>query len=555
MLLAVAGAPLLTGLAVALAPSEALAQSRSSGGYSRPSSSSSRTPSFSAPRPSTRTPSTSGGYARPSPSGSSRPSVAAPWFSPSAGDRAVSRQQSGSALGTYRAQQDSANRPSAPASSSGGWNQGGTQSGSPGGGQWGGPTGSQGGSQGGSWFPSGRSNQGSAPVIRQAERPGWYSRNGWTAPSSIFGPPRSFGIWDGLFLYALVSNLSRPSTADFFHNRQNDPGTQQWRAEADRLARDNKDLRLRLEELDRQVATRKRAPVDPNYLPPDIPPGVALAMPVSGRTPSTAPANDNQDGTPWTLIAIVVGGAIVAWVLWRRIRKRGGGDGGSMNILGSAGAMLRRKISGEAYKPSRFRVGMTVPFDPTPFVLAQGATKVVAPQPDTDAMRLTVTAVGAVTGDGVELTRLYLPDARSMFQLHTDADGAPDECRFFSRIDEITPADGSEWDFWLHPAEGIIGWPQFQTKDGKMYDRVWSPGPTRVPPLDLTETMTVANASGPDVTQALRRQSMLYAAPTGAPSPAPATEYILVSVIEAGGQAWVEIAAGMDVNPGMLELS
>ena len=465
--------------------------------------------------------------------------MAAPWSNPSAGDRAVSRQQSGSALGTYRAQQDSASRPSAPAGPSGVWNQGGTQSGP----------------QGGSWFSGGAWNQRSAPVIRQAERPGWYSQNGWTAPSSIFGPPRSFGIWDGLFLYALVSNLSRPSTADFFHNRQNDPGTQQWRAEADRLAQDNKDLRLRLEELDRQVAARKGAPVDPNYLPPDIPRGVAMAMPVSGRTPSTAAANDNQDGTPWTLIAIVVGGAIVGWVLWQRMRKRGGGDGGSMNILGSAGAMLRHKISGETYKPSRFRVGMTFPFDPTPFVLAQGATKVVAPQPDTGAMRLTVTAVGTVTGDGVDLTRLYLPDNRSMFQVHTDADGTPDECRFFSRIDEITPADPSEWDFWLHPAEGIIGWPQFQTKDGKMYDRVWAPGPTRIAPLDLTETMTVANASGPDVTQALHRQAMLYAAPTGVPSPAPATEYILVSVMQAGGQAWVEIAAGMDVNPGMLELS
>ncbi len=371
----------------------------------------------------------------------------------------------------------------------------------------------------------------------------------------MFGPPRSFGIWDGLFLYALVSNLSRPGTADFFHNRQNDPGTQQWRAEADRLARDNKDLRQRLDELDRQVAARKGTPVDPNYLPPNVPAGVALAMPVSGRTPSTAAANDNQDDIPWTLIALVVGGVIVGWVLWQRMRKRAGGDGGSMSILGSAGAMLRHKISGEAYKPSRFRVGMTFPFDPTPFVLAQGATKVIAPQPDTNAMRLTVTAAGAVTGDGVELTRLYLPDNRSMFQIHTDADGTPDECRFFSRIDEITPTDPSEWDFWLHPAEGIIGWPQFQTKDGKMYDRVWAPGPTRIPPLDLTETMTVADATGPDVTQALHRQSMLYAAPTGVAPPAPATEYILVSVIQAGGQAWVEIAAGMDVNPGMLELS
>jgi hypothetical protein len=48
---------------------------------------------------------------------------------------------------------------------------------------------------------------------------------------------------------------------------------------------------------------------------------------------------------------------------------------------------------------------------------------------------------------------------------------------------------------------------------------------------------------------------MLYAASTGAASPAPGTEYILVSVVEEAGQAWVEIAAGIDVSPGLLDLS
>jgi hypothetical protein len=48
---------------------------------------------------------------------------------------------------------------------------------------------------------------------------------------------------------------------------------------------------------------------------------------------------------------------------------------------------------------------------------------------------------------------------------------------------------------------------------------------------------------------------MLYAAPTGAAEPAPPTEYILVSAVEAEGQAWVEIAAGIDVNPATLSLA
>ena len=47
---------------------------------------------------------------------------------------------------------------------------------------------------------------------------------------------------------------------------------------------------------------------------------------------------------------------------------------------------------------------------------------------------------------------------------------------------------------------------------------------------------------------------MLYGAPTGAAAPAPQTEYILVSTVEAGGQAWVEIHAGIDINPAALQL-
>lgn len=222
-----------------------------------------------------------------------------------------------------------------------------------------------------------------------------------------------------------------------------------------------------------------------------------------------------------------------------------------MRNLGTAGAMLRHKLSGEAYRPDRFRVGMTFAFDPTPFVLAAGATKVASPATDTDSRRLTATAIGTLTGQGAQLLRLYLSDERSVFQIHLDASGTPDECRFFSTIDVITPADQAEWGVWLDMREGMIGWPQFQTKDGKLYDRVWAPGGDRVTPMMMTEAIETADQPP----RQFRRQSMLYAAATGAAAPAPHTEYILVSAVEDGQSAWVEIAAGIDVNPGMLELS
>jgi hypothetical protein len=53
----------------------------------------------------------------------------------------------------------------------------------------------------------------------------------------------------------------------------------------------------------------------------------------------------------------------------------------------------------------------------------------------------------------------------------------------------------------------------------------------------------------------VRRLAMLYAAPTGAQAPAPETEYVLVAAVEDGGQAWVEVHAGLDVNPAVLQLA
>jgi hypothetical protein len=195
---------------------------------------------------------------------------------------------------------------------------------------------------------------------------------------------------------------------------------------------------------------------------------------------------------------------------------------------------------------TRLRVGMTMPVDPSPFLLAAGLTKV---QPPEGSGMISVEVVGLLREGSVVLHRLYLPGGKAFFQLHLGADGQPDECRYFSRLDEVTPTDNQEWGLWLDPAEGMIGWPSFQTKDGKMYGRVWAPGNSRVPPRKMEETLQYV-----DRTEQRQLQIMLYGGPTGGTPPAPETEYILVSAIEATDQAWVEIDAGIDINPAGLTL-
>ncbi|WP_148219688.1 DUF2491 family protein [Azospirillum sp. B510] len=540
-----------TAAAVALAPQQAEARagssSRSSGGYSRPS----RTPSVSGGSGG------SGGYSRPSASrtpstdSSGSPSVAAPSGSApsSAGDKAFSQQGSADALNRYRAKQEADRTPpTQPAASS--------------------QTSSQGSGTGGSgwsWGWGGSSYR--TPSTRPAPA-NPYGGYGWAPPPYTVSAPRRFGIWDGLFLWFMLDTLTRPGHAAFFHNNADDPGYREWRQEADRLARDNADLRAKLDQLDQSVAAQSGAPREAGKLPPDVPATLARADSASSvdsasaAQASQAPRRSGHGFWWWGLL--LLGGAVL-FLLWRARRRMDApakstpvseapvsnavSNGGSnVPLFGTLGNYVNQKLSGKAYSPSLFRLGMTVTVDPTPFLLAEGTTKVKAPDTGTDRL-VSIEAVGTVTSGPATVYRLHLPGG-GFFQIHLGPDGQPDECRYFTPIDSVTPADEGEWGFWLDDAEGMIGWPEFQTKDGKLYPRVWQPGASRIQPFTLGEARQTLRG-----TETVTSRSMLYGASTGAASPAPATEYILVEAVERSGRASVEIAAGIDVNPASLSLS
>ena len=189
---------------------------------------------------------------------------------------------------------------------------------------------------------------------------------------------------------------------------------------------------------------------------------------------------------------------------------------------------------------------MTFPADPSPFLLAAGVTKVKPP--DTNGM-VSVEALGLITNGGASLHRLYLPGREAFFMLHLRLDGTLDECLYFTVLDQIMPASRDEWGFWLDPAQGTIGWPQFQTKDGKLYDRLWAPGSSRVQPIQQVETMQDTGG-----TTERKIQAMLYGAHTGANPPTPEVEYVLVCAVERGNEAWIEVWVGIDINPAALTL-
>lgn len=546
----------VAGTLVFATPDEAQARSSSSsssGGYSRSSSSSSRTPSVSSSSSSSRSSSGSSGYSRSSSSSSSGGYSRTPTTSTttrdsgssssSASDKAFSRQGSSDALKAYRESQTpkttttttttNTNTNTTRPNTGSGWSWGGGNSGGGGSTNWNWGSGSRRGSDtyrpphGGSWS-------------------GWYGQRGWTPPAYV-NQGRGFGIWEGVALYFLLDTLTSPGHAAFFHNHQSDPGLQEWRAEAEKLARDNAELKAKLASLDKSLAQMKGQPVDPEMLPLDIP--VEVVTNKSAQESVAALRAQQEGGGGWFWIIVVL--AAVIFLLWlaRRslaARKKSSSSEDESVRLGTIGNYVSQKLSGKPYEPKLFRVGMAVTIDPTPFLLATDLTKVTAPE----AGLTSIPAIGTVSSGSAVVHRLYLPESNGFFQLHLDKEGFPVECRYFTVIDEVNPADEGEWGFWLDKAEGAIGWPDFQTKDGKVYPRAWSPGASRIQPFKMREEMKDRKG-----TTTRSFEAMLYAAPTGAAASAPQSEYILVTAVEADGQAWVEVAAGIDVSPASLSLT
>ncbi len=431
---------------------------------------------------SVRRPSIGGGYSRPS--SSSFGAYGGGFGAYGGGDLAISRRASSQALNNYRAAQAPPPNLTERRPSTG-WDD---------------------------------SSWGTAPLQRRPPPAGW--GGGAYAPSYGRSAPR-FGVWDAVLAWSLLNSLSRPQSVAYFQDNRDDPRYAQWRAEAERKAATDPAVATKLAELDTLMAQSKAQPA---------------------RQPATP---SDSEGAGGMFVVIFLGAAIFGglWLLRRRAAAVAGA--GSIGVAGGRSVEAApRGLSGSA--ASRFRVGMTFPVDPAPFLLAAGTTKVKPPE---SGRMISVEALGLITDGAVSLHRLYLPGRTAFFMLHLGRDGAPDECRYFSLLDQVTPASGDEWGFWLAPADGMIGWPQFQTKDGKTYDRVWAPGSGRVPPRQQEETLQ-------DLTGITQRkiQAMLYGAHSGAPPPAPEVEYVLVCAIEQGDEAWIEVDAGIDINPAALTL-
>jgi len=109
----------------------------------------------------------------------------------------------------------------------------------------------------------------------------YYGQN-YEPPGYVFSTAPSYGMLDTIFLYSLLNNIGNAGA--FAHNHQNDQDYRKWRAEADKLAEQNTDLRRQLTEMDAEAAKLSGTPIDPSYLPKGVEPDNALAANVRATT-------------------------------------------------------------------------------------------------------------------------------------------------------------------------------------------------------------------------------------------------------------------------------
>ena len=319
--------------------------------------------------------------------------------------------------------------------------------------------------------------------------------------------PRSPGLWNAVMAGALLSAItSNSGNAGWFAQHRNDPGYAQWRAAQDEQAKTDPALAERLRKLDQGMAQVE-------------------------RTGAAAPTAESGGGVVWLVLLVAAGVFVLLWLARRRGAR--------------AAASPRSVTTGPDAGPNPFRRGMVLAVDPSPFLLTQGTTHLRPPESDS----ISVEAVGQLRHGSLALWRLYLPGGETFLQFHLDPSGTPDECRWFERLDELTPANADEWGFWLDPGNGAIGWPSFQTKDGKTYARSWAAGESWVEPQEFAERI-----DGPQGLVERRLRCMLYAAPTGVSPPGPPAEYLLVAAVDQDQQAWVALHTGIDINPASLNL-
>jgi len=144
------------------------------------------------------------------------------------------------------------------------------------------------------------------------DRGTYYSRRNqyygnYTPPVYVYNTSPSYGMWDTIFLYSMLSSMNNNNhAASFAYNHQNDADYQSWRREADKLAQDNAELRAQLAQLDAK-ASGMTGTRNPDYIPDGIDADLAMSQEVlDSQKPTLRVCVASKNGTYFRVTAGVL---------------------------------------------------------------------------------------------------------------------------------------------------------------------------------------------------------------------------------------------------------
>lgn len=222
-----------------------------------------------------------------------------------------------------------------------------------------------------------------------------------------------------------------------------------------------------------------------------------------------------------------------------------------MSSLKLIAEMAKGRFKGNG-SPEMFKINQLVEFDISAFILLAGTNAHIQSIIDVTAKGV-VTEIQTLTTEGVTLYRLvYTNDQVLQVAVDTEA-GVVTECRWFKLLDSI-PVTASNYLDFMKENEGMIGWWQFQTLGGVLYDRFWQPycnvPAAWVEPVKFTNTITKA---GVNKTAVPLSAEMYFRATGSTVSIAPSQEYLLVEYVEGTDQKF-NIWVGYDLLPASVKI-
>lgn len=203
--------------------------------------------------------------------------------------------------------------------------------------------------------------------------------------------------------------------------------------------------------------------------------------------------------------------------------------------------------------PFNIFVGSTLVVSEIPFLL--GADQLTIKHPEGENI---VHAFSKTAFDSSLMYRFYVgmgSDAEHVIQIITGEKGVVEEFRLFRTYAEVFPESENEWDFWIGEADGSIGLKQFQDRDGKLFERLWSRSDDpRVAPVQFNETINL-DRYGQDYIN-VKHGAMLYGRVAVETQELSLNEYMLLS-FEAHGEKdnKIHIMSGIDLEKSYLTVN